>query len=308
MFFSVRQFGPHVGRIALAICGLIAAQLTSVPAAHAAEATKAAPNCKIAVQLYSFRNDLDRDLSGTLARIKQLGIDCVEGYSLHGRTAEQLRSEFDRAGLRVISFHLPEEMRNGSPEEAARVTKILGAQQFGIAWLKESNTDAVTGSKLMAAAQRLNGFCPAAQAAGLKVFYHPHGYEFHEGDPEAKLFDRFAKELKSGCVDLQLDNFWVAYAGQDPVKFLRRYSDRVTSLHVKDMARNLQVAPFDGSQWKGPLPDEAFAPIGKGKLDIAGLVKAAKSGKVRWYIIEDETTHPYENVALALPYLKSLGL
>lgn len=301
-------FVRHVCRIGFAVCGVLVLQLASISAVRAAEVAKAPPTCKVAVQLYSFRHDLDKDLPGTLNRIKQLGIDCVEAFSLHGRTAEQLRGEFDRAGLRVISFHLPEEMRNGSPEQAVKVAKTLGAEQVGIAWLKESDTDAVTGGKLMAAAQRLNAMCPAAQAAGLNVFYHPHGYEFHEGDPDGKLFDRFVKELKPGCVNLQIDNFWVAYAGQDPVKLLRRYSDRVTSLHLKDMAPNLPVGPFDGSKWKGPLPDEAFAPIGKGKLDVAGLVKAAKTSKVRWYIIEDETTHPYDNVAEALPYLKNLGL
>jgi hypothetical protein len=56
------------------------------------------------------------------------------------------------------------------------------------------------------------------------------------------------------------------------------------------------------------LPDEAFAPIGKGKLNVAEMIKVAKNSKVRWYIIEDETSHPYENVAAAVPYLKSLGL
>src|SRR5690606_33708352 len=155
-------------------------------------------------QLYSFRNDLDKDLPGTLARIRQLGVDCVEPYSLHKRTAEEFRAEFARAGLKVISFQLPEELRHGSAEEAVRVARVPGARQVGSAWIKESETDAVNGSKLRAAAARLNSMCPAARAAGLKVFYHTHGYEFHEGDPEGKLFGRFVGELQKDCVVLQL--------------------------------------------------------------------------------------------------------
>ncbi|HEY5808734.1 MAG TPA: sugar phosphate isomerase/epimerase [Povalibacter sp.] len=267
-----------------------------------------APDCKVGVQLYSFRHDLDRDLPGTLARIKQLGINCVEPYSLHKLKAEQLRAEFDRAGLKVLSFHLPGELRDGNPEEAVRVAKVLGAQQVGVAWIKESDKDVVNGSKLMAAATRLNSMCPAARAAKIKVFYHPHGYEFHEGDPEGKLFERFVSELEKDCVVLQLDAFWVAYAGQDPVKFMQKYGSRVWSYHVKDMAPSLAVAPFDGSKWSGPLPDEAFAPVGKGKIDQAALIKLGKQYKVRWYILEDETSHPYDNVAAALPFMKANGL
>jgi sugar phosphate isomerase/epimerase len=265
-------------------------------------------DCKVGVQLYSFRHDLDQDLPGTLARIKKLGVNCIEPYSLHKRTAEQVRAEFDRAGLKVVSFHLPGELRDGDPAEAVRVAKVLGAQQLGVAWIKEGDTDAVNGSKLMAAATRLNSMCPAAKAAKMKVFYHPHGYEFHEGDPDGKLFERFVNELEKDCVVLQLDAFWVAYAGQDPVRFMQKYGNRVWSYHVKDMAPSLAVAPFDGSKWQGPLPDEAFAPIGKGKLDQATLIRLGKQYRIKWFILEDETTHPYDNVAAALPYMKANGL
>lgn len=268
----------------------------------------AATDCKVGVQLYSFRHDLDRDLPGTLAKIKQLGINCVEPYSLHKLTPEKLRAEFDRAGLKVISFHLPGELREGNPAEAVRAAQVLGAQQVGVAWIKESEKDVVNGSKLMAAATRLNSMCPAARAARIKVFYHPHGYEFHEGDPEGKLFERFVNELEKDCVVLQLDAFWVAYAGQDPVKFMQKYGSRVWSYHVKDMAPSLKVAPFDGSKWSGPLADDAFAQLGKGTIDQVALIKLGKQYKVRWYILEDETSHPYDNVAAALPFMKANGL
>jgi sugar phosphate isomerase/epimerase len=270
--------------------------------------TTAAGECKLGVQLYSFRNDLDGDLPGTLARVKKLGLDCIEPYSLHGLTPEALRAEFDRAGLQVVSFHLPRELFVGPPQDAVNVGKVLGARQIGVAWIKESENDVVDEAKLMAAADRLNAMCEAAQAADMQVFYHTHGYEFHEGDDDGRLFDRFVNALQPECVVLQLDAYWVAYAGQDPVELLRRYADRTLSLHLKDMAPSFPVAPFDGSQWQGPLPDEAFAVIGQGKLDWASLLQVADEAAVQWYIIEDETTRPMENIAAAMPFLRSHGL
>lgn len=277
---------------------------------HAAQAHAPADSadCQVGVQLYSFRHDLDRDLPGTLNRIRQLGIQCVEPYSLHGRSAEQLRAELDRAGLRAVSFHLPGELRGGNPNEAVRVANVLGAKQVGIAWIKESERDAITEAKLMATAERLNAMCDAALAAGLRVFYHPHGYEFHEGDPGAEMFDRFVKALRKDCVVLQLDAFWVAFADQDPVKFLRRYHDRTWSFHVRDMSHQQKTAPFDGSRWQGPLGDEAFAVIGQGKIDWDTLFEIAPQTQIRWYIIEDESTRPFENIEAAKPYLRAKGL
>lgn len=280
----------------------------SAPAEAAPAASVAASDeCRLAVQLYSFRNELEKDLPGTLARVKELGIDCVEPYSLHGRTPEALRAEFDKAGLKVVSFHLG-ELFKGPPEEAVNVGRILGAKQIGVAWIKESQNDVVDEAKLMAAAERLNAMCPAAQAAGMKVFYHNHGYEFHGDDPEGKMFDRFVKALNPECVVLQLDVYWTAYGAQDPVELLQRYGDRIWSLHVKDMSKSQTVKPFDGSDWSGPLGDEAFAVVGEGKLDWPALFEAAEAGAVRWYILEDETTRPFENIAAGMPFLHSHGL
>ena len=274
--------------------------------AEPAATVAASDECKLAVQLYSFRNELDKDLPGTLARVKELGIDCIEPYSLHGLTPEALRAEFDKAGLKVVSFHLG-GLFLGPPEEAVNVGRILGAKQIGVAWVKESQNDVVDEAKLMAAAERLNALCPAAQAAGMKVFYHNHGYEFHEGDAEGQMFDRFMNALDPECVVLQLDVYWAAFGAQDPVALLKRYGDRTWSLHVKDMSKTQEVKPFDGSGWTG-VGDEGFAVLGEGKMDWDAIFGAAEAGAVRWYILEDETTQPFENIKAGMPFLHSHGL
>jgi sugar phosphate isomerase/epimerase len=272
------------------------------PAAAAASATD---ECKLGVQLYSFRNELDRDLPGTLARIAELGIPCVETYSLHGLSAEDLRAEFDKAGLKVVSAHVPYAALT-NPQEVVGIAQALGAKQVGVAWVKESENDVVDEARLTTTAQRLNGLCDVASAAGIKVFYHTHGYEFHEGDPDAQMFDRFVQALDPNCVALQLDVYWAAFAGQDPAALLDRYGDRTLSLHVKDMATSVTTAPLDGSNWRG-LGDESFAVVGEGKLEWAKLLDAARGASVRWYILEDETTRPFENVAASLAYLRQHG-
>lgn len=291
--------------VSLAACS----RESSPPVAEAppSVASVAPDACAVGVQLYSFRHELDRDLPGTLARIKDLGIDCVEAYSLHGLAPEALRAEMDRAGLEVVSTHVPYAMLT-KPQEVVDLARALGAKQVGVAWVKEAQNDAVDEARLMETARRLNGICDAASAADIKVFYHTHGYEFHEGDPDAQLYDRFVQSLTPDCVALQLDVYWAAFAGQDPTALLRRYADRTLSLHVKDMAPTQTSAPFDGSAWGGPLTDEAFAVVGQGKLDWEALLAAAKESSVRWYILEDETTRPFENVAASLAFLRSKEL
>jgi sugar phosphate isomerase/epimerase len=47
--------------------------------------------------------------------------------------------------------------------------------------------------------------------------------------------------------------------------------------------------------------------VGEGKLEWAKLLDAARGASVRWYILEDETTRPFENVAASLAYLRQHG-
>src|SRR5262245_38025041 len=89
--------------------------LTAAVAAMAAAATpvfgrqreiKSPLNGPIGLQLYSLKNDLPKDLDGTLAKIRHMGFREVEGAGLWKRTATDLRKALDSAGLRCQSTHM----------------------------------------------------------------------------------------------------------------------------------------------------------------------------------------------------------
>ena len=81
----------------------------------------------MAIQLYSFHRDLERDLPGTLRRIKALGFDRVETYPIANVSAVQLRAALDAAGLDAVSAHMPWDRIKSDITGVIADARVLGA-------------------------------------------------------------------------------------------------------------------------------------------------------------------------------------
>jgi sugar phosphate isomerase/epimerase len=265
----------------------------------------------LAVQLWTFRYDLEKDVPGTLKKIKDLGFTYVEGFDAPWivDNPEVFRTQLDEAGLKMFALHWNtlNDWRN-DPTVIIQTAKKLGAHYTGIAWLKESKADTVTLDVVNEAADILMKACPMAQAEGLQLYYHIHGYEIQPMEGEKTFFDSFMSRIDNKCVRLEMDVFWVTYAGQDPVKFMEQYSNGVELLHVKNMADHVKRGTFDGSDFNPPdMPANNWVSLGKGGvIDYKAVFQKGHDIGVKWYIIEMDKFDGdvYAAVDTSLVYLK----
>ncbi len=245
---------------------------------------------KIAVQLWTFRDDLEKDVPGTLKKIKDLGFDYVEGFDrpiIVGKP-EEFKAQLDAAGLKMFALHWNElnDWRN-NPRAIMETAKKLGAQYTGIAWLKTSKADTVTLDVVNEAADILTKACSEAKTAGLQLYYHIHGYELQPLSDGKTFFDSFVDRIDYNCVKLQADIFWVTYAGQDPVQFMDKYRKGVELLHIKNMANHVSTGVFTGADFMPPdMPPGNWVPLGQGKIDYQSVFQKGKEIGVKWYILE----------------------
>lgn len=244
----------------------------------------------LAAQLWTFRYDLEKDVPGTLKKIRNLGITYVEGFDapyIVGHP-DKFRSQLDAAGLKMFALHWNnlDDWRK-DPEVIIKTAKKLGAHYTGIAWLKMSKADAVTLNVVNEAADILTKACPVARAAGLQLYYHIHGYELQPMGDKKTFFDSFVSRIDYSCVRLEADIFWVTYAGWDPVKFMDKYRGGVELLHIKDMAPQVSTGVFTGADFMPPdMPAQDWKPVGKGKIDYKAVFQKGKQIGVKWYILE----------------------
>lgn len=54
----------------------------------------------VAVQVYSVRDDAERDFKGTMQKIKDMGYDGVELAGLYGMKPAEVKADFGRSGPR----------------------------------------------------------------------------------------------------------------------------------------------------------------------------------------------------------------
>jgi sugar phosphate isomerase/epimerase len=245
----------------------------------------------LAVQLWTFREELRKDVPGTLQRIKDLGFEYVEGFddSVIVGNPDQFKSQLDAAGLKMFALHWNNlnDWRN-DPKHIMEIAKKFGAHYTGIAWLKQSKADTVTLDIVNEAADILTKACPEAKAAGLQLYYHIHGYELQPMGNDKIFFDSFVSRTDNNCVRLEMDVFWVTYAGWDPVKFMEKYKDGVELLHVKNMADQVSTGVFTGADFNpSDMPADYWVPLGRSrKIDYKAVFKKGRELGVKWYILE----------------------
>ena len=242
---------------------------------------------RVALELYTVRDETGRDFAGTLRRVAQMGYAGVEfaGYGdLNARAMAALLAE---TGLYPVATHAGmDALRDAQLEASIRYCLDSGCPAIVLPWLPEERRS-VEG--LRALAPSLNAIGRRCQENGITFGYHNHDFEFARVDG-SYLLDVLLRETDPSLVKLELDVYWAAYAGVNPVAFLETHAERVALMHLKDMA-----------------VDRSMTEVGSGILDIPRMYEFAQARGI-WGIIEHD--HPrlpsLESARVSLEYLRAL--
>ena len=254
----------------------------------------------IGLQLWSLRNYLPKDVPGTLARLRALGIREVEGAGLAGLSAEAFRRALDAADLVCHSVHMDFDRIRKDAAGALKEARTLGATHLVCPWVPHDGV--LTREVALTAVGVFNATGKAARDEGLRFSYHAHGYEFVPSS-EGTLFDTIAKLTDPALVSFEIDLFWAKAGGVDPATLVGSLPGRVPLLHVKDMKKGLALPPASSG-----APQDSDVAAGTGQLDFPAIFRAARKSGTEIFYIEDESTKPWEQIPESLKYLSGLSL
>jgi sugar phosphate isomerase/epimerase len=253
----------------------------------------------VGMQLYSLRDIFAKNVPLGLQTTRGFGFREVELAGTYGRTPAQFRAELLQAGLKPISSIVDYKFLDTSLDQAIADAKALGVQYLGTAGIPHAGQ--LTEAEARKAAADFNRFGEALAKAGIKFFYHNHGFEFVPRGDET-LFDLIVQETKPEFVTFEMDIFWTVHPGQDPVKLLKKYPNRWSLMHVKDMRKGTPTGKLTGSE---DVRNDVV--LGSGQIDIVAALKAAQEIGVKHYFIEDESPSVVEQIPLSVRYLESLA-
>jgi sugar phosphate isomerase/epimerase len=268
----------------------------------------------LGLQLYTVRTLLPTQARETLRQIAEIGFDEVETAG-DPRQFADLYKEF---GLKPTAAHWEAplvtgnwkawsvQFPNGQPpgytwDAAIEATAGMGIRYMVISYLMPAERQGVLAKTVYQRfADAMNKAGEKAKAAGLRLCYHNHAFEFagKEGD---RPFDRLEKGFDPDLVCWELDVFWAALAGHDPAALIREYPKRIRLLHLKDLKPG---APRMTDE-RLATPD-LFKEVGAGSLNFPDILRAAAQANVDHYYVEQDECpgNPLDSLRQSHHYLK----
>ena len=243
----------------------------------------------ISLQLYSVREAAAKDFFGVLKQVADIGDAGVELAGFHGKQPGEVRKVLDDMGLVVSSSGAPVPTKDNLAQ-IVDTAKLFG---YGLVMCGKGPDDYKTMDAIKRTAAALQAGAELIKPHGVRLCFHNHWWEFSpvEGKLPYELVMELAPDLSS-----ELDVYWACNFGAvDVPAVLKKHGKRVPILHVKD----------------GPLVrDQPHTAVGKGKMDIPPIVKAADPKVLKWLVVELDScaTDMMAAVEESCRYLAESGL
>ena len=249
---------------------------TSPVAPGAGPVATVAPTAGLALQLYTVRDAIKADLTGTLARVKSLGFDHVEtAFWPEGITLATAAQALRDAGLTAVSSHI--EIPQGDKRQLMLDTaKAYGStHMIWHGWPQDKRYSTLEGTKELA--RIYNESATIAKDNGLTFGLHNHWWEYRNlvggRHPYEVLLDEVSPD-----VFFEVDTYWVKVAGHIPADIIAKLGARAQFLHIKDGP----AVYHDNLAADNPDPMTA---VGSGTQDIPAIAKAG-AANVKWMVVE----------------------
>lgn len=268
----------------------------------------------IAVQVYSVRDDAQKDFKGTIQKLKDIGYDAVELAGLYDIPAAEIRRILDEAGIPAISAHVPFRQLLSDPEKVIGDYVTIGVKYIAIPYLEESDRPGT--DNFSSTVESIREIAKTAKEMGIITLYHNHDFEFIKMPDGQYALDYLYEQIPADLLQTEIDTCWVNVAGENPVQYIEKYSGRSPVVHLKDFYKEghtKNMYELIGTQVKKEEGDSGlfeFRPVGSGMQDFPSILQASIDAGSEWVVVEQDQSNgctPMEAVTMSREYLKSLG-
>ena len=248
---------------------------------------------KIGLQLFTFFNEIDNDVEGTLKKIAAVGYKEIEsafskkgGY--YGMKPKEFKKFLKDNGMSWRSHHVlgapfkmpanakPLTGPDGKPITIPQMRNLRDNMQELIDEVAEgevdylvcANTPIGTLDEIKSSIEVLNKTDEACKKSGVKFAYHNHDAEFRAVDGQIP-YDMFLSQTN---MQMELDLAWATKGGKDPVELFKQNPGRFPLWHVKDLDKEFKT----------------ILPVGEGSIDFKRIFDAADTAGMKHFFVEHD--------------------
>jgi sugar phosphate isomerase/epimerase len=239
----------------------------------------------VGLQLYTIRDAMDADVKGSLQKLSDLGYKNLElaNYAdgkFYGFAPREFKQIVNDLGMEIVSSHTQVEAEGITVDNAKKMADDhaeLGVAYCVQPWVNDEDRNVETYKKMIA---DWNEVGRIMKNVGIQFGYHNHNFEFANLDGIVPYYDIFMPEMDADLITMELDMFWAAKAGQDPVEMFKKYPGRFQLFHFKDMFTN-EDPFFD-------VIKDDIAPVGEGVIDFKRIMAAKDVAGMKFMFVEDD--------------------
>ncbi len=251
----------------------------------------------VGLQLYTLRDETQKDFLGTLKKVADIGYEVVELAGYGDIPAKEMKKALDEYGLKVSSAHIglplnePDKLIS-ELDKHIEYNKELGTQYLITPWAPFQQVK--SDEEFNALVNAIRQIAEHCKRNGVAYAYHNHAFEFEKKDGEY-ILDYLYNTIGTDLLKAELDLYWVKKGGLDPKSYLLQYKGRCPLIHVKDMTGDERGF---------------FAEVGQGIIDYPSIFAVAEEVGVEYYIVEQDVCErpPFESIKMSYDYLKSIGI
>jgi sugar phosphate isomerase/epimerase len=247
----------------------------------------------IGIQLYTIREMVNKDFKGTFKILSEIGYNSVEaaGYGdrkFYGYEPQEYAKICKDYGILPLSSHSGINTENA--DSVIEDTAKARMSYLVLPSIPKEKRQTLDDYKRLA--DEFNQIGEKCKKSGLKFGYHNHAFEFEKIE-ETVPYDILLVSTDPDLCFMQVDFYWMVYAGYEPLDYINRYPGRFELWHVKDMDKSEQRASTE---------------IGQGIIDFPGLFEMKKKSGMKYYFVEQEEfkMDMVESITMSYKYLSSL--
>jgi sugar phosphate isomerase/epimerase len=261
-----------------------------------------APEKVIGLQLYTLRDQLPKDLEGTLKKVAEIGYKNVEGYDyknrmILGKAPVEFRKIVEDLGMKLPSMHVVTELTTSESRVSimdqwkTTVEDMASIDVKYVVYAIIAEAERKTLDDYKKWAERFNQFGEICRQAGSQYVYHNHDFEFKPFDGQMG-YDILLKNTDPDLVKFEIDLYWITKAGQDPVAYIEKNPGRFELYHIKDMENS---------------PDKTFTEVGQGTVNFERVFKVKEIAGMKLFFVEQDRTKidRFESIKMSFDYLNN---
>lgn len=226
---------------------------------------------ELTLQLYSARHS---GLNDSLEIIAAAGYKSVEAYGENLKDPDTFNQALQAHGLTMASAHIGiEELLSNLPFFVDLFVDLSSSHLVCPYLMPERRpTDSAGWVELANSLNRIN---TKLANHSITFAWHNHDFEF-DALPDGSIPMQL---LLDNAPDMQweIDIGWVVRAGLDSSWWMQEYANRISAIHLKDVAAVGECANEDG-----------WADVGFGIIDWPQILNDIKNTSARHYIVEHD--------------------